>query len=90
MSLGVEELKERVIKAKQAYDAAKAALYAATRNAFAIRKCRRCKRQIRSGHKWHFVTEKGVTMTEHRTCKYPDSYSDEQGARFAKKWGRPG
>ena len=80
----LQELQDAVIRTRAAYHAAKIALADATRNRFAIRKCCRCHSQIRTGHKWQFVTVKGVTTTAHRTCKYPDSYSDEQGKRLAK------
>lgn len=78
----LDELKQRVVKTRLAYQVAKQAYNEATKNAFAIRVCRNCKKQITVSHKWHFVTVKDVTMTEHRTCKYPDSYNDEQGKRL--------
>lgn len=75
----LDELRKRVVQAHEAYRTAKAALFEATKNAVAIRVCRLCKKRIASGHKWRFVTVKDCTMTEHRTCKYPDAYNDAQG-----------
>ncbi len=84
----LDELTARVVAARDAYHAAKTALHDAKRNGLAIRKCRLCKKQIRSGHKFRFVTVKDCTMLEHRTCRYPDAYSDEQGKRLEKRWGK--
>ncbi len=78
----IDELKARLIEARNAYHAARAALHDAQRNGLAIRSCRLCRKQIRTGHKWRFVNVKGNTLVEHRTCRYPDAYSEEQGKRF--------
>lgn len=63
----------------------------------ATRYCWRCKRHVKSGHKfvWIPVNKKGYYRLQHRNCDFPDTYDHDpsvqrmmDSSRNAHFWGR--